>query len=107
MGGGTDVAIETGDIVLLGADPLGIPGAIELGRAVMRRVKQNLFWAFAYNLLLVPLAAGILTPVAGITFRPELAGLAMAASSVTVVGLSLLLKRYTPPSLRRAARTGN
>ncbi|HOS41526.1 MAG TPA: heavy metal translocating P-type ATPase [Spirochaetota bacterium] len=107
MGGGTDVAIETGDIVLLGADPLGIPGAIELGRAVMRRVKQNLFWAFAYNLLLVPLAAGVLTPVAGITFRPELAGLAMAASSVTVVGLSLLLKRYTPPSLRRAARTGN
>jgi Cu+-exporting ATPase len=66
----------------------------------MSRIKQNLFWAFAYNAALIPLAAGILYPFYGITFQPELAALAMALSSVTVVSLSLLLKTYIPPTKR-------
>ena len=74
--------------------------AIELSRKVMSRIKQNLFWAFAYNAALIPLAAGILYPFYGITFQPELAALAMALSSVTVVSLSLLLKTYIPPTKR-------
>jgi len=74
--------------------------AIQLSRKVISRIKQNIFWAFAYNALLVPVAAGALYPAFGITFRPELAGLAMAASSVTVVSLSLLLKKYVPPAIK-------
>ena len=97
IGGGTDVAVESGDIVLMKDDPMDAVAAVQLSRKVMRRIKENLFWAFAYNTALVPLAAGALYPLFGLTFRPELAGLAMALSSVTVVSLSLLLKRYTPP----------
>jgi Cu+-exporting ATPase len=102
IGGGTDVAIESGDIVLMRDDLVDAVGAVQLARKVMSRVKLNLFWAFAYNSALIPVAAGLLYPFFGITFRPELAGLAMAASSVTVVSLSLLLKGYTPPVLRGA-----
>ncbi len=94
---GTDVAIESGKIVLMKESLLDVPGALQLARKVMSRIKQNLFWAFAYNMLLVPVAAGVFYPLFGITFRPELAGLAMALSSVTVVSFSLLLKRYVPP----------
>ena len=100
IGSGTDVAIETGDIVLMKDDLLHAVAAIQLSRKVISRIKQNIFWAFAYNAVLVPVAAGALYPAFGITFRPELAGLAMAASSVTVVSLSLLLKRYVPPALK-------
>ncbi|MGV8174694.1 MAG: heavy metal translocating P-type ATPase [Methanothrix sp.] len=100
IGSGTDVAIETGDIVLMKDDLLDAVAAIQLSRKVISRIKQNIFWAFAYNALLVPVAAGALYPAFGITFRPELAGLAMAASSVTVVSLSLLLKRYVPPAIK-------
>jgi len=100
IGSGTDVAIETGDIVLMKDDLLIAVAAIQLSRKVISRIKLNIFWAFAYNAVLVPVAAGALYPVFGITFRPELAGLAMAASSVTVVSLSLLLKRYVPPALK-------
>jgi Cu+-exporting ATPase len=70
---------------------------------VMSRIKLNLFWAFAYNAALIPIAAGVLYPSFGILFQPELAALAMALSSVTVVSLSLLLKRYQPPVKKRAA----
>jgi len=101
IGSGTDVAIETGDIVLMKDDLLHAVAAIQLSRKVISRIKQNIFWAFAYNAVLVPVAAGALYPAFGITFRPELAGLAMAASSVTVVSLSLLLKRYVPPALNK------
>ncbi len=101
LGGGTDVAVESGEIVLVRDDLLDAAAAIQLGRKVLTRIKQNLFWAFAYNTALIPAAAGALYPVFRFTFRPELAGLAMALSSVTVVSLSLMLKRYTPP-----ARTG-
>ena len=100
IGSGTDVAIETGDIVLMKDDLLHAVAAIQLSRKVISRIKLNIFWAFAYNAVLVPVAAGALYPAFGITFRPELAGLAMAASSVTVVSLSLLLKRYVPPALK-------
>ena len=100
IGSGTDVAIETGDIVLMKDDLRDAVAAIQLSRKVISRIKQNIFWAFAYNALLVPVAAGALYPAFGITFRPELAGLAMAASSVTVVSLSLLLKKYVPPAIK-------
>jgi Cu+-exporting ATPase len=98
IGGGTDVAIESGDIVLVKNDPLDSVAAVQLSRKVMSRIKQNLFWAFAYNTALIPVAAGVLFPFFGVTFRPEFAGLAMALSSVTVVSLSLLLKGYIPPA---------
>jgi Cu+-exporting ATPase len=100
IGSGTDIAIESGDIVLIKDDLLDAVAAIQLSKKVISRIKQNIFWAFAYNAALIPLAAGILYPFFGITFRPELAGLAMAMSSVTVVSLSLLLKKYIPPVKR-------
>jgi Cu+-exporting ATPase len=96
IGSGTDVAIESGDIVLIRDDLIDAVAAIQLSRKVMGRIKGNIFWAFAYNAVLIPVAAGVLYPSFGITFRPELAALAMAASSVTVVTLSLLLKGYLP-----------
>lgn len=96
VGSGTDIAMESGDIVLMKDELTDVVAAIELGRKVMARIKQNLFWAFAYNTALIPVAAGLLYSMYGITFRPEFAGLAMAMSSVTVVSFSLLLKRYVP-----------
>jgi Cu+-exporting ATPase len=98
IGSGTDVAIESGDIVLVKSDLLDSVAAVQLSRKVMARIKQNLFWAFAYNTALIPVAAGVLFPFFGVTFRPEFAGFAMALSSVTVVTLSLLLKDYVPPA---------
>jgi Cu+-exporting ATPase len=103
IGSGTDVAIETGDIVLVRDNLIDVVAAIELSRKVMARIKGNLFWAFAYNTALIPVAAGLLYPFFGITFRPEFAGLAMAMSSVTVVSLSLLLKGYIPPARRQSS----
>ncbi|MEA1907622.1 MAG: heavy metal translocating P-type ATPase [Euryarchaeota archaeon] len=100
IGSGTDVAIESGDIVLMKDDLMDAVSAVQLGRKVMSRIKLNIFWAFAYNTALIPVAAGILYPF-GITFRPELAGLAMAMSSVTVVSLSLMLRGYLPPAKKR------
>lgn len=97
IGSGTDVAIESGEIVLIKDDLMDVVAAVQLSKKVMQRIKQNLFWAFAYNTALIPVAAGLLYPFLGITFRPELACLAMAASSVTVISLSLMLKRYIPP----------
>jgi Cu+-exporting ATPase len=104
IGSGTDVAIETGDIVLIRDDLTDAASAIQLARKVMSRIRQNIFWAFAYNAALIPVAAGLLTPLFGITFRPELAALAMALSSVTVVTLSLSLKGYIPPVKKRNVR---
>ena len=100
LGSGTDVAMESGGIVLMKDDLLDAVAAVQLSRKVMTRIKQNLFWAFAYNTALIPAAAGLLKPAFDITFKPELAGLAMAMSSVTVVTLSLMLKGYTPPAKR-------
>ncbi|MDD5223024.1 MAG: heavy metal translocating P-type ATPase [bacterium] len=102
IGSGTDVAVESGDIVLIRDDLVDAVAAIQLSRKVLTRIRQNLFWAFAYNTVLVPVAAGILYPLWGITLKPEWAGLAMAMSSVTVVSLSLMLKGYIPPIKRSA-----
>jgi Cu+-exporting ATPase len=96
IGSGTDVAIESGDVVLIRDDLLDSVAAIQLSKKVMSRIKGNIFWAFAYNIVLIPVAAGVLYPSYGYVFRPELAALAMALSSVTVVSLSLLLKKYIP-----------
>jgi Cu+-exporting ATPase len=96
IGSGTDIAIESGDIVLINNDLIDAVAAIQLSKKVMGRIRGNIFWAFAYNTALIPVGAGVLFPFFGITFRPELAAAAMAASSVTVVSLSLLLKRYIP-----------
>ncbi len=104
VGGGSDVAVESGDIVLVRDDLTDAVAAVQLSRKVMARIRWNLFWAFAYNAALVPLAAGVLYPALGILLPPELAGLAMAMSSVTVVSLSLLLKRYVPP-IKRSSKT--
>lgn len=93
MSSGTDVAIESADITLLGGDIAKIPQAIQLSRLTMRTIKQNLFWAFIYNVIGIPVAAGVLYPLFGIVLNPVFAGLAMALSSVSVVGNSLLLKK--------------
>ena len=100
IGSGTDVAIESGEIVLIKDNLLDAVAGVQLSRKVMGRIKLNLFWAFAYNVILIPVAAGLLYPTFGITFRPEYAGLAMALSSVTIVTLSLLLKGYMPPAMK-------
>ncbi|CAG36200.1 heavy metal translocating P-type ATPase [Desulfotalea psychrophila] len=94
MGAGTDVAIEAADIVLMGNRIEHIVTAIGLSRAVMRNIRQNLFWAFIFNIIGIPVAAGILVPFGGPSLNPMLAGTAMALSSVTVVSNALRLRRY-------------
>lgn len=96
IGGGTDVAVESAGIILVKNNLTDVVTALQLGRKLVARIRGNLFWAFAYNTVLIPLAAGVLYPVLHILFKPELAGLAMALSSVTVVSRSLMLKRFTP-----------
>jgi Cu+-exporting ATPase len=105
VGTGTDVAIESADVVLMGGDLTGVSKAIGLSRATMRNIRQNLFWAFAYNAALIPVAAGALYPVSGTLLSPMLAAGAMALSSVFVLGNALRLKRFAPAisSPRRAS----
>jgi Cu+-exporting ATPase len=93
IGAGTDVAIEASDITLMKEDLLGVPQAIRLSFATMRTIRQNLFWAFIYNIIGIPIAAGILYPLWGILLNPEFAAAAMAMSSVSVVSNSLRLRR--------------
>ena len=102
MGNGTDIAMESGDIVIMEGDLENVVAAVQFSKKVMRRIKENIFWAFAYNTILIPIAAGVLYPAFGITFEPALAGLAMALSSVTVISLSLMLKRYVPEIKRKS-----
>lgn len=97
MGNGTDIAMESGDIVIMEGDLENVVAAVQFSKKVMTRIKENIFWAFAYNMILIPLAAGALYASFELMFMPEWAGLAMALSSVTVISLSLLLKRYVPP----------
>lgn len=93
LGAGTDVAIETGEIILVKNDLLDVVRAIKVSSATMRKIKQNLFWAFFYNTASIPIAAGVLFPFTGWLLNPMIAGAAMAFSSVSVVSNSLLLKR--------------
>lgn len=98
IGSGTDVAKETGDIILIKSDLMDVVTAIEAGRATMRKVKQNLFWAFFYNSVGIPIAAGVLYPFTGQIVGPELAAFFMAISSVSVTLNTLLLRRFRPSS---------
>jgi Cu+-exporting ATPase len=94
MGTGTDVAIEAGDVVLMRGDPMGVVDAIGLARAVMRNIRQNLVWAFGYNIALIPVAAGVLVPFGGPQMSPMLGAGAMALSSVFVLTNALRLRKW-------------
>jgi Cu+-exporting ATPase len=94
IGTGTDVAVEAADIALMRGDLVGVADAIRLSRRTMRTMKENLFWAFIYNVIGIPIAAGALYPAFGILLSPVLASAAMAFSSVSVVSNSLRLRRF-------------
>lgn len=98
IGTGTDVAMAASDVTLVGGNLQGIVSAIALSRRTISAIRQNLFWAFAYNVVLIPVAAGALFPLFGILLNPVLAAAAMALSSVSVVSNSLRLRSYTPPA---------
>ncbi|WDZ52913.1 heavy metal translocating P-type ATPase [Acinetobacter vivianii] len=100
IGTGTDVAIESADVVLMSGNLQGVANAIALSKATIGNIHQNLFWAFAYNTLLIPVAAGLLYPAYGILMSPIFAAGAMALSSVFVLGNALRLRRFQPPSTR-------
>ncbi|TCP85254.1 Cu+-exporting ATPase [Rhizobium sp. PP-CC-2G-626] len=96
LGTGTDIAMESADVVLMSGDLAGVPRAIAISKATIRNIRQNLFWAFAYNVSLVPVAAGVLYPVNGMLLSPILAAGAMSLSSVFVLGNALRLRRFSP-----------
>jgi Cu+-exporting ATPase len=99
IGTGADVALEASDVTLVGGDPRSVAAAIALSRQTLRVIRQNLAWAFGYNIVLIPVAVGALYPIAGITLNPAMAAGAMALSSVSVVSNSLRLRRSTTRSL--------
>ncbi len=101
IGAGTDIAIESASVVLMSEDLLAVATAVGLSVATLRNIRQNLFWAFAYNVMLIPLAAGVLYPHYGILLSPALGAAAMALSSVFVVGNALRLKRFNPSNQAR------
>jgi P-type Cu2+ transporter len=97
IGAGTDVAIETADVVLMRSDPLDVSTAISIGRGTLRKMQQNLAWAVGYNAIAIPIAAGVFQPAFGLVLRPEIAALSMSGSSVLVAVNALLLKRLKLP----------
>jgi Cu2+-exporting ATPase len=113
IGAGTDVAIETADIVLMRSDPLDVSVALRIGKGTVRKERQNVAWAIAYNALALPIAAGVFYPAFGLMLRPEIAALSMSGSTVVVTVNALLLKRLRLPAQQAptapqdvAARTG-
>ena len=102
IGTGTDIAVESADVVLMSGNLQGVPNAIGLSKATIGNIRQNLFWAFAYNAALIPVAAGLLYPAYGILLSPIFAAGAMALSSVFVLGNSLRLRRFQPPLVEDA-----
>ncbi|MFG1793483.1 copper-translocating P-type ATPase [Nocardia sp. NPDC049149] len=98
IGAGTDVAIETADLVLMRSDPLDVPTALRIGRGTLRKMHQNLAWAVGYNTIALPIAAGVFVPAFGFTLRPEIAAMSMSGSSIIVALNALSLKRLRLPS---------
>ncbi|KDE10739.1 heavy metal translocating P-type ATPase [Rhodococcus aetherivorans] len=98
IGAGTDVAIETADLVLMRSDPLDVPIALRIGRGTLRKMRQNLGWAVGYNVIALPIAAGVFEPAFGLVLRPEIAALSMSGSSLIVAVNALMLKRLRLPS---------
>jgi Cu2+-exporting ATPase len=98
IGAGTDVAIETADVVLMRSDPLDVPVALQVGRGTLRKMRQNLGWAIGYNAIALPIAAGVFEPAFGLVLRPEIAALTMSGSSLIVAVNALLLKRLDLPA---------
>ena len=107
IGHGTDVAIESSDVVLMRSDLLDVVSALELSKATIKNIKQNLFWAFFYNTIGIPLAAGLLFPAFGIKLSPMFAALAMSLSSVFVVNNALRLRRFKPRGVKRSLEEAN
>jgi P-type Cu+ transporter len=107
IGTGTDIAIETADVILMSGDLRGVPNAIALSRATIRNIRLNLFWAFAYNIVLIPVAAGALYPFLGWTLNPVLAGAAMGLSSVFVLTNALRLRGFKAPLIGGGSRAGD
>jgi len=103
IGAGTDVAIETADLVLMRSDPLDVPIALRIGRGTLRKMRQNLGWAVGYNVIALPIAAGVFEPAFGLVLRPEIAALSMSGSSFIVAVNALMLKRLKLPSPPDAA----
>jgi P-type Cu2+ transporter len=97
IGAGTDVAIETADVVLMRSDPLDVPIALRIGKGTLRKMRQNLGWAVGYNAIALPIAAGVFEPAFGLVLRPEIAALSMSGSSLLVAVNALLLKRLPLP----------
>jgi P-type Cu2+ transporter len=100
IGAGTDVAVETADVVLISDDPADVSYALSIARAVRTKIKQNLFWAAFYNVLAIPVAAGVLYPSLRVLLAPQWAALLMSASTIIVTTNALLLRRHTPPTRR-------
>ncbi len=104
IGAGTDVAIETADVVLMRSDPLDVPIALRIGRGTLRKMRQNLWWAVGYNVIALPIAAGVFQPAFGLVLRPEIAALSMSGSSLIVAVNALMLKRLRLPAPPAAAQ---
>jgi len=102
IGAGTDVAIETADVVLMRSDPLDVPTALRIGRGTLRKMRQNLGWAIGYNAIALPIAAGVFEPAFGLVLRPEIAALSMSGSSLIVAVNALALKRLRLPTTATA-----
>ena len=98
IGVGTDVAIDTADVVLMRSDPLDVPAALRIGKGTLRKMRQNLGWAIGYNTIALPIAAGVFAPAFGLGLRPEIAALSMSGSSLIVAVNDLLLKRLKMPT---------
>jgi P-type Cu2+ transporter len=105
VGAGTDVAIETADVVLMRSDLLDVPTALRIGRGTLRKMRQNLGWAIGYNTIALPIAAGVFEPAFGLVLRPEIAALSMSGSSIIVAvnALALKLMRLPSPAQPRTA----
>ena len=98
IGAGTDVAVETADVVLMRSDPLDVAIALRIGKATLRKMRQNLGWAIGYNAIALPIAAGVFYPAFGLVLRPEIAALTMSGSSLIVAVNALMLKGLRLPT---------